>query len=107
MPEPGDVLGVGAAASVQLRGDSGIAFRVTVVSKQLTYDGWVWLTGYVLDNKGEATVKRELFVQFDGLRLLARPHRQAPPTAQRGAAMLAPNKPPVRRPADPTTGTRR
>ena len=45
VPEPGDVLRVGAQASVQFRGDSAITLRVTVVSKQATYDGWVWLTG--------------------------------------------------------------
>ncbi|MEV4627026.1 hypothetical protein AB0J90_12130 [Micromonospora sp. NPDC049523] len=83
MPEPGDVLGVGAPASVQFGGDSAITFRVTVVSKQPTYDGWIWLTGYVLNRKGEATEKREIFVQLDGLRLLARPHRPTQLTSQR------------------------
>ncbi|MGW4462779.1 hypothetical protein [Micromonospora sp. NPDC004704] len=95
MPEPGDVLGVGAPASVQFGGASAITFRVTVVSKQPTYDGWVWLTGYVLNRKGEATEKREIFVQLDGLRLLARPHR---PTR-------LPNEPPMT--TSRPTGTRR
>lgn len=45
VPEPGDVLRIGAQASVQFGGDSAITYRVTVVSNQATYDGWVWLTG--------------------------------------------------------------
>ncbi|WP_211349323.1 hypothetical protein [Micromonospora pisi] len=96
-----------AAASVQFGGASAIVFRVTVVSKQATYDGWVWLHGYVLDRKGEAVEKREIFVQFDGLRLLARPHKQVQAAAPRGAVAASPGRPPARRPAGPITGGRR
>ncbi|WP_326558046.1 hypothetical protein [Micromonospora sp. NBC_01796] len=98
MPEPGDVLGVGAPASVQFGGASAITFRVTVVSKQPTYDGWVWLTGYVLNRKGEATEKREIFVQLDGLRLLARPHRTTQLASQPATPTATTSRP---------TGTRR
>ncbi|MGW4463032.1 hypothetical protein [Micromonospora sp. NPDC004704] len=107
VPEPGDVLRIGAAASVQFGGASAIVFRVTVVSKQPTYDGWVWLHGYVLDRKGEATEKREIFVQYDGLHLLARPHKPAQAANRPGVVAATPGRTAVRRPAGPTTGIRR
>ncbi|MEU0548208.1 hypothetical protein [Micromonospora sp. NPDC005979] len=67
-PCPGDLLVVDGRASVQFAGDRALTFRVVSVSTQPTYDGWVWLTGYVLDRRGDATVKREIFVQLAGLR---------------------------------------
>lgn len=69
VPKPGDVLLVDRQASVQFDGARSLVFRVTVVSKQPTYYGWVWLTGYVLDRHGQAIERREIFVQHDGLRL--------------------------------------
>jgi hypothetical protein len=104
VPEPGDVLRIGGEASVQFGGDRVITFRVTVVSKQATYDGWVWLSGYLLDRKGEATAKREIFVQVEGLRLLVRPHRPASATSRPGIALPATGRPTPRRPAGSTTG---
>lgn len=67
-PRVGDVLAVGAAASVQFAGDRGFLFRVTRIDPGPTYDGWLWLTGYVLDKRGEAVARREIFVQRAGLR---------------------------------------
>jgi hypothetical protein len=67
-PSPGDLLVVDGRASVQFAGDRALTFRVVSVSDQPTYAGWVWLTGYVLDRRGEATVKREIYVQLAGLR---------------------------------------
>ncbi|RKR88118.1 hypothetical protein BDK92_2425 [Micromonospora pisi] len=69
-PEPGDLVVVGKAASVQFGGEQGFTFRITAVDKRLTYPGWVWLTGYVLDAKGEAVTRREIFVLIEGLRRL-------------------------------------
>jgi hypothetical protein len=68
VPEPGDVLLVGAAASVQFGGDRALVLRVISVSRKPTYHGWCWLTGYVLDRRGQAVDKREIFVQLAGLR---------------------------------------
>ncbi|WP_326560034.1 hypothetical protein [Micromonospora sp. NBC_01796] len=59
---------VGEEASVQFAGDNKIIFRVTAVSDELTYEGWGWITGYVLDSKGEAKDRREIFVVIDGLK---------------------------------------
>lgn len=67
-PSPGDLLVIDGRASVQFSGDRALTFRVVSVSNQPTYEGWVWLTGYVLDRRGDATVKREVFVQLAGLR---------------------------------------
>jgi hypothetical protein len=74
-PRTGDILHIGAAASVQFGGDRGFYFRVIRVHGEwITYDGWIWLEGYVLDSKGDAVTKRSIFVQRSALRpLVMRP----------------------------------
>ncbi|MFY1702457.1 hypothetical protein ACN28G_12040 [Micromonospora sp. WMMA1923] len=72
-PRPGDLLIVDRRASVQFAGARALIFRVVSVSDQPTYHGWVWLTGYVVDQAGLATAKREIYVQFAGLRPAAPP----------------------------------
>ncbi|QDY08466.1 hypothetical protein FJK98_15955 [Micromonospora sp. HM134] len=67
-PRPGELLIVDRAASVQFTGERALRLRVVSVSDRPTYDGWVWLTGYVLDRRGEATARREVFVRLAGLR---------------------------------------
>ncbi|MEW2378824.1 hypothetical protein AB0883_22365 [Micromonospora sp. NPDC047812] len=67
-PSPGDLLIVDGRASVQFAGDRALTFRVVSVCDQPTYAGWIWLTGYVLNRRGEATDKREIYVQLAGLR---------------------------------------
>lgn len=68
-PAPGDLLAIDGRASVQFAGDRALLLRVVAVSQRPTYEGWVWLTGYVIDRSGDATGKREVFVQLAGLRL--------------------------------------
>jgi hypothetical protein len=81
LPSPGDVLLVGRAASVQFR--TPITFRlIRVIPEWVTYDRWVWLHGYQLDERGNATAKRDIFVQPAGLHRVRRaaapvPRRQA------------------------------
>ncbi|MFK3983509.1 hypothetical protein ACI2K4_24385 [Micromonospora sp. NPDC050397] len=70
MPEAGDVLRIDARASVQFGGAPPLILRVISVSEKPTYDGWAWITGYVLNARGEAVEKRELFVQPEGLQLI-------------------------------------
>ncbi|RKR92282.1 hypothetical protein BDK92_6720 [Micromonospora pisi] len=77
VPEPGDVLRVDRRASVQFAGAPPLVFRVISVSEKPTYDGWAWVTGYVLNAKGEAVERRELFVQTAGLQLI-----RIPPTVR-------------------------
>lgn len=72
VPVPGDVVLVGAAASVQFAGSRGLRLRVIVVGTEPTYHGWCWLTGYVLDAAGDAVDRREVFVQLAGLRIAPR-----------------------------------
>ena len=67
---PGDVYAVGRAASPQFAAGQDILFRVVAVPGWPTYQGWIWLAGYVLDARGEAVVRREIFVRVDGLRML-------------------------------------
>ncbi|MET8836469.1 hypothetical protein ABZV78_21445 [Micromonospora sp. NPDC004540] len=67
-PEPGDLLRIDGRASVQFAGDRALTFRVVSVCPRPTYTGWVWLTGYVLDRRGQAVDRREVFVQLTGLR---------------------------------------
>ncbi|MEH1101919.1 hypothetical protein [Micromonospora sp. CPCC 205561] len=78
-PSPGDLLIVDGRASVQFAGERALTFRVVSVCGQPTYAGWIWLTGYVLNRRGEATAKREIYVQLAGLR----PARAPDTTARR------------------------
>ncbi|MEU0152185.1 hypothetical protein [Micromonospora fulviviridis] len=72
-PEPGDLLRIGGRASVQFAGDRALTFRVVSVCLRPTYTGWVWLTGYVIDRRGQAVDRREVFVQLAGLRRVDTP----------------------------------
>ncbi|MFG3709465.1 hypothetical protein [Micromonospora sp. NPDC047730] len=92
---PGTVLHIGGEASVQFGGDRALRLRLVSVDPRPTYHGWVWLTGYVLGPGGEATDKREVYVQLDGLRVLSAP----PPAA--APARVRPRVAPVRPPAGP------
>ncbi|MGR6320463.1 hypothetical protein Q2K19_23525 [Micromonospora soli] len=67
-PQPGDLLRIDGRASVQFAGDRALTFRVVAVCPRPTYTGWVWLTGYVIDRRGQAVDRREVFVQLAGLR---------------------------------------
>ncbi|MFI9643689.1 hypothetical protein ACIG87_27145 [Micromonospora sp. NPDC051925] len=92
VPAPGDVLRVTRAASVQFI--RPMTFKVIKVLTELhTYDGWLWLRGYQLDDKGNAVASREIFVQPAGLVTVQR-HR--PPKAATTNAQRRRNMPPVR-----------
>ena len=67
LPRPGDVIHVGGAASVQFQGERALTLRVIRVDPRLTYDGWLWIDGYVLDPAGEAIGRRVIFVRHAGL----------------------------------------
>ncbi|MFG1648929.1 hypothetical protein ACGFIE_03295 [Micromonospora sp. NPDC049275] len=58
---------IGAACSVQFTGDRALMLRVVSVGEVDPYHDWIWLTGYVLDAKGLATSKRELYVMKAGV----------------------------------------
>ncbi|MFG1841883.1 hypothetical protein ACGFH8_26050 [Micromonospora sp. NPDC049175] len=75
--KPGDLLLIGGACSVQFSGERALRLRLVSVDPRPTYHGWVWLTGYVLNGKGLAVDRREVFVQQAGVRLLP----AAPPPA--------------------------
>lgn len=68
VPRPGDVLVVDHQASVQFSGQRQLVMRVISVSQRQTYQGWGWLSGYVLDGSGAAAGRREIFVCLAGLR---------------------------------------
>jgi hypothetical protein len=68
MLQPGEVLHVGEDASVQFAGPCELTFRVIRVDTRSTYDGWIWLEGYVLGPAGNAIQRRRIFVRRDGLR---------------------------------------
>jgi hypothetical protein len=67
-PKPGDVLLLDRRASVQFV-TGALLFRVIRIDERPTYDGWFWLVGYSLDEYGKAIERRQLFVQWTGLRL--------------------------------------
>ncbi len=72
-PQPGDLLLVDGRASVQFGGDRGLTLRVVSVGPEVPHTGWIWLTGYVLNRRGTATAKRDIFVQTTGLRRAGEP----------------------------------
>ncbi|MEU8082936.1 hypothetical protein AB0B57_04885 [Micromonospora sp. NPDC049101] len=63
----GDVVLIGAACSVQFSGDRALMLRLVSVGETDPYNDWIWVTGYVLDAKGLATTRRELYVLRAGL----------------------------------------
>ena len=65
LPRSGDVIHVTKAASVQFA--APMLFRVIRVHDWPTYEGWIWLEGYVLDPAGAALQRRRIFVRRDGL----------------------------------------
>ena len=67
LPQPGDVFFVGGAASVQFQGERSLTFRVIRVESRQTYQGWLWMDGYVLGPTGEAIERRLIFVRRAGL----------------------------------------
>jgi hypothetical protein len=68
MLRPGDIVLVGAEASVQFAGDRALMFRIIQVPALSTYDGWIWLDGYTIGKDGNAVERRSIFVQRAGLR---------------------------------------
>jgi hypothetical protein len=68
LPQPGAVLHIGGDASVQFGGERALTLRVIGVDTRSTYDGWLWLEGYVLGPTGVAEQRRRIFVRRDGLR---------------------------------------
>lgn len=75
-PRSGDVLQVTRVASVQFQ--TPIHFRVIRLLDWPTYAGWVWLDGYQLNDAGEATKRRSIFVQPSGLRRVPQPRSLGP-----------------------------
>ncbi|WP_330466949.1 hypothetical protein [Micromonospora zamorensis] len=81
-PSPGDLLVIDGGASVQFAGDRALTLRVVSVCDWPTYEGWVWLTGYVINRRGNAIAKREIFVQRAGLTAVGSPHQTGPRLAR-------------------------
>ncbi|MGC5289979.1 hypothetical protein [Micromonospora sp. DT231] len=77
----GNVLHLTRAASVQFL--RPIFVRVIRLPDWVTYDGWLWIEGYELGPRGEAVVRRSLFVQTAGLIWRDAPIPTARPTARR------------------------
>ncbi|GIE66513.1 MULTISPECIES: hypothetical protein [Actinoplanes] len=80
---PGDVVHVGADASVQFSGDRALTFRIIRVDPRVTYDGWIWLDGYVLGPAGNALQRRRIFVRQEGLRTIRANRVPAPRNGSR------------------------
>jgi hypothetical protein len=68
-PKAGDVVHVGAAASVQFL--TPITVRVIGVIPWSTYEGYLWLDVYVLDWAGDAIARRKIWVRTAGLSRLS------------------------------------
>ena len=63
--KPGVLLLVSRAASVQFV--RPFHFRLIRVLDWSTYDRWMWLDGYQLDEQGDAVARRSIFVKRCGL----------------------------------------
>jgi len=63
----GMVVYVDREASVQFAPDHAIHFRLIRWEKS-AYDGWIWAAGYQLNAAGDAVDRRDLFLQYEGLR---------------------------------------
>ncbi|WP_435585832.1 hypothetical protein [Micromonospora aurantiaca (nom. illeg.)] len=99
----GTVLRIGRAAGVQYSDDRALTIRVVAVDPRPTYQGSAWVTGYVLNRRGDATAKRELYIDVTaGVEVLstpaARPASGQPrPQATRVPPRRAPTNPPHHR----------
>ncbi|WP_405430472.1 hypothetical protein [Micromonospora sp. NBC_00617] len=89
---PGDLLVIGPACSVQFTGDRILRVRLVSIGVVDPYHDWLWLTGYVLDVKGNAIAKRELYVQRAGIVV----EQRRPPLAPRSSARTTPAQPRAR-----------
>jgi hypothetical protein len=103
LPNSGDILVIDRDASVQFL--KPMRFRVIRILKRETYEGWLWLEGYEVNQHGDAVERRQIFVQARGLRMAipiqpavprarpmnTRPVAASPPAARR--AMPAPRTP--------------
>ncbi|MGC4771522.1 hypothetical protein ACLQ25_21440 [Micromonospora sp. DT44] len=65
--KPGDVVLIGAACSPQFTGSRALMLRLVSVGEPDPYHDWIWITGYVLDARGDATAKREVYVMKAGV----------------------------------------
>lgn len=65
---PGQLIFIGEPASVQFQGARALRMRVIRVDEQQTYEGWLWLDGYVINARGDAVERRTVFVRQAGLR---------------------------------------
>lgn len=65
----GDVLYLTRAASPQFVRPIFLRL-IKVQTHPYTFEHWIWVDGYQLDDKGAALARRELFVLKAGIRLL-------------------------------------
>lgn len=73
MPKTGDILHIGANASVQFGDGRHILFEVTRVLEdetRQTYADWAWLEGFELSRLGKRIRQRQVFVMPAGLQAL-------------------------------------
>ncbi|MFG2057860.1 hypothetical protein ACGFI9_27945 [Micromonospora sp. NPDC048930] len=93
----GTVLRIGRDAGVQFGGDRALTLRLVSVDDRPTYEGATWVTGYVLNAAGDATARRELYIDSTaGVRVLSRPG----PTPTRRSSTKA-TRPQPTRPSTP------
>lgn len=66
LPRSGDILRIDREVSVQFI--NPFFYRVIRCHDWPTYEGWVWLDGYQLNNHGDAVSRRTIWVQIAGLK---------------------------------------
>lgn len=65
--KPGTVVWLNLNASPQFV--HPVRFRIISQKPAAQYDDWIWLTGYQLDDGGNAVERREVFVGLAGLQV--------------------------------------
>ncbi|WP_197004242.1 hypothetical protein [Longispora fulva] len=67
-PKPGDLLVLDRDASPQFAGRALTVRVIRMTDRHSSVGGWGWAEVYVLDSRGDATGRREVFVHLAGLR---------------------------------------
>ncbi len=87
---PGDLIFVGAEASIQFRARPIVAKVIRPLTEwPSSWDGWVWLRVYERSGNGLATASRDIYVRPDGVVRL--PTARNPDAASGATASASPN----------------
>lgn len=88
LPRSGEVLQIDERASVQFKANPFL-FRVIRIHDWPTYEGWVWVDGYELNDGGDAIERRSIWIRWAKVPVVA----TAPQIRQRNSRRYTPSRP--------------